>query len=201
MVKKRKLKVVIWAAVIFLLLIISASVVTILFSRDDNITPPDNVEYNFDFYDPDYEADILSDDEYLSLDRTILYKIGAITTAFDEKNGSADKVVKFIADYIDAMVMGDYELYPSFFSEKYKSNNKIPEKFTMQRVYNITIEKLDEEYVDGHYKYTYWLEYSISKNDGTLRSDMGSDAMRPQYLIITEQDGSFLINEIYYHMY
>lgn len=201
MIKKRKIKVIIWVFVVFLSLIISASVATILLSPDDSITPPDSVEYDFDFYEPDYEADILSDDEYLSLDRSFLYKIGAVTTVLDGKNGSSDRVVEFIADYINTLIMGDYESYSSFFSEKYKSNNEIPEKFTMQRIYNITIEKLDEEYVEGHYIYTYWLKYSISKNDGTLRSDMGSDASKPQYLIITEQDGSFLIDEIYYHMY
>ncbi|MEE0969712.1 MAG: hypothetical protein U0M06_10105 [Clostridia bacterium] len=160
---------------------------------------PEDVELPSDcFYTPDYETDIRNDPEYLALNRTLSYRNGAVTvTVIPDEYSYIDEVLPFIADYIDTMINGDFSSYPQFFSEEYKKSNIIPQKFTMQRIYNITVEKISEEYNEkGSIQYIYMLDYMIKRNDGTLRRDIDSDSSRPQYLVIRKTDSYYIIDSI-----
>ena len=150
------------------------------------------------FYSPDYEVNILDDTEYLELNRIISYRNGPLTiTVSPEDYLATDPVLAFLADMIDTMINGNYSEYPNYFSEKYKSENTLPEKFTMQRLYNITVERISEEKdEDGNTLLVYMMDYMISKNDGTLRRDMDSDASRPWYLVIKNENGEYKIYNI-----
>lgn len=171
-----------------------------IFHKEDQ--PP---QYNYFFYTPDYDTDILTDSEYLELDRTISYTEGAITfrdVDLDEYFGTA-----IIKDYFEAMINGDAEAYCNLFSDEYKSNpkNKIPYRFPQQRLYNISVIRIGEPYtykasdLDGKYtdiiRYVYEVTYLIQYNTGTVRNDIDSESMRPLTIEVFEHpDGKLEIN-------
>ena len=71
------------------------------------------------------------------------------------------------------------------------------EKFTMQRIYNVTIEKISEgRGENGDPQLVYMLDFMINKNNGSLRNDMDSDSSKPWYLSIVNVDGNYLIDNI-----
>ena len=193
--KRKKLIILIVLASIILLSIVGA---LLLFLPQNKEEFPEPILPDLYFYTPDYEIDILSDPEYLELNRDISYKRGAVTTTVSpESYASTDVVLAFIAEYVNTMINGDYNAYPLFFTDEYKAKNDLPEKFTMQRIYNITVEMISEERNDeGENQYIYMLDYYICKNDGTLRRDMDSDSSRPQYLVITGSTDNFKIDNI-----
>ncbi len=166
----------------------------------------DDIKPALFFYEADYSTDILSDPEYLKLNRAISYKNGAVMISVEPENyAETDKLLDFLAEFLNTAINGDYKSYPKYFTEEYKSKNDIPEKFTMQRIYNITIEKISEsaEEYKGRTinQYVYMLDYMIKRNDGTLRKDIESDASIPQYLVIKEIDGELLIDNILTYSY
>ena len=73
-------------------------------------------EYNYFFYDPDYETDILKDSEYLELDRTISYMEGPITYRdADLDNFFGTSVLK---DYFETLINGDSKGYTALFTDE-----------------------------------------------------------------------------------
>ncbi len=170
----------------------------ILFTGDNKQDFPEDILPDFSFYPPNYDIDILEDPEYLSLNRDISYIKGAVTvTVKPDEYSSTDIMLQFLSEYINTLINGDYEGYPMFFSDEYKEKNSLPEKFTMQRIHNILIEKISEEKSKaGNTLYVYMLDYQISLNNGTLRRDMDSDSSRPQFLVIKEENGEYKIDNI-----
>ena len=61
-------------------------IIALMFKKDHQ-----KPQYDYFFYDPDYETDILTDPEYLELDRTVSYTEGALTyiaAELDNYNGT-----------------------------------------------------------------------------------------------------------------
>ncbi len=157
-----------------------------------------NINYNFNFYEKNYDENILEDEEYRGLNRIISYKNGAVTiSVLPEEYASIDPVLEFLSEFVNLMINGKYEEYPSYFSNNYKQKNYLPEKFTMQRIYNVTIEKISEGMAhDGKAQLVYMLDFMINKNNGSLRDDIDSDSSKPWYLTIIEENGKYLIDNI-----
>ena len=157
-------------------------------------------KYDFIFHTVDFETDILSDPDYLALDRSVSFKQGNQTVTIDENFRSENGTVEFMLDYLDCIISGDYKRYGNFFSDLFFESESVPEIFTMQRIYEITIEFLGEtSVVESNKNYTEYrlsLDYKINRNDGTLRNDMGSDCFRTQYFLITNRDGDLKIDTI-----
>ncbi len=157
-------------------------------------------KYDFIFHQVDFETDILTDPDYLALDRSVSFKQGNQTVTIDKNFRSENGTVEFMLDYLDCIISGDYKRYGDFFSELYFESESVPEIFTMQRVYEITIEFLGETFVSksnkNYAEYRLSLDYKINRNDGTLRNDMGSDCFRTQYFLITNRDGDLKIDTI-----
>lgn len=202
-----KKKSIIIISVLAVLLIVLALLNTIDFDKiiKDLFYKNEDPVYNYFFYSPDYETDILSDSEYLELDRTVSYTEGAITYRDAELDNYYGTPV--IKDYLEALINGDCEKYKSLFTEEYKSNskNKIPETFPQQRVYNISVTRIGEPYMykaddlDGKYtgiiRYVYSVSYMIQYNTGTVRDDIDSESMRPLVIEVFETpDGKLKIN-------
>ena len=82
-------------SVLGILLVVLALLNTLDFEKIFNDMFDKGVEtptYNYFFYEPDYETNILDDPEYLELDRTISYTEGAVTykaTDLDKFFGTA----------------------------------------------------------------------------------------------------------------
>lgn len=157
-------------------------------------------KYDFIFHEVDFDTDILSDPEYLALDRSVSLKLGNQTVTIDDGYRSENGTIEFMLKYLNCIIAGDYNSYKNFFSKLYFETENVPEIFTMQRVYEITVEYISETAVtESNKNYTEYrlsLDYKINRNNGTLRNDMGSDCIRTQYFLITDREGSLMIDTI-----
>lgn len=142
---------------------------------------------NYQFHIPDYDYNIMDDMEYIDKNRYIEYTNGAVSvTITDGKFSEFGKPLVFFNEYFNAAINGDYETYNNFFSDEYYAEKiHIPyEKFTMQRIYNINVEFIQDSLIEsginfGDTMYLFKVSYMIMKNDGTFRDDMGSDGAVP----------------------
>ncbi len=159
------------------------------------------------YFDPDYDYDIMQDQEYLQLDRYIYYKDArtgeTIIIPEDEIKDYGPAMVT-LTDMLHAIIMGDHEAYNALFSSNYFAvEGREPEQpFTMQQVYDILITRIEvndmvsDEF--GRYtQYEYTVEYKIHKNNGTFRTDLGHDDSRKQYFVLSDSTGKdVLIDQI-----
>ena len=160
------------------------------------------------FYTPDYDrkVDIRKDPSYLELNRAVRLKREQYTVVITENDlNSQSPAVGVLWDLINAVINGDAYAYNALFSERYYAEEGVePEDpFTMQRVYDVVIEEIREQTVsdsvDGKYnEYVYALEYKINRNDGTYRTDIGHDASRTQYFLLTDREGEVKIDRLLY---
>ena len=147
------------------------------------------------FYEADYEYNIMKDKDYLALDRRpyLCDEANGVTVSVEEDQlDKQDEGFRLLYDMVQCIIRGDHEGYNALFSENYYAvEDNIPEDgFTMQQVYDIKFtKKRISEHTDGGINYTqyeYEVEYKIRKNNGTFRTDIGSDAARTQYFVISD---------------
>lgn len=205
----RKKRIVLIVTVIFLLIAAVGALVLALdndeveeevfvssFVYKTDFDPPSYV-----FYEPEYGIDIFEDPDYQAVVPYIYYTLGSTTRCITNENYSPyGEVVEFFGDYFDALKEGDNEAFNSFHSERYFANNRKCEALAPQRLYNINIEYLfEKDMTDPDYgkvtKYVYKTSYMIMKNDGTFRSDIGSDASRALYLeLVEDANGNIFVD-------
>ena len=74
------------------------------------------------------------------------------------------------------------------------------EAFTAQKLYNITITLQSREEVteegQTYNREIYVVEYMIRQNNGTFRTDVGSDAIRKQLVVVTDREGEMKIDTV-----
>ena len=156
------------------------------------------------FATPDYEYDIMQDDDYLQLNRRIYHydERSGLTEELTEKNvASYGGAARVLLDMINAVIAGDAETYNTLFSDNYFANNEEEPPFTMQRLYDIKLTKVNETVKSGekgkYTQYEYEVEYKIRLNDGTYRTDIGHDESKKQYFILSDSvTGDVLIDQI-----
>lgn len=198
--KKLKRNIILVFVILCIFLIVSYSALSLM----ETFMVQKNEDYSssYIFYPSDYGKDIFSDPEYLDLNRYITVVDGPISvTVTDGDYLSHGEVVAFLAEkYIDSIIKGDAETYNSCFSEKYYQNNEPLERFTMQQLHNITLTLEDTGKIEdgeGEYMlYGYRVEYMIHCNNGSFRYDLHSDSIRPQYLVISDRTGEYLIDQV-----
>ena len=168
-------------------------------SGNDQNTPQKGNTYLF--YEPDYDVNILENEEYLDLDRTVKFENTENGVTYAIENGNMDEVptvmqesVNLLCNYIEYAILGETELLNQLFSQEYiDAGGKIKMEFTMQQLYNIKITYVtsQSETIDGYTteSYDYWLEYMIHKNNGTFRNDMESDCIKKEYVRVTNRNG------------
>lgn len=195
-VKFFRIIIVLLAALLLVCALLSALLYFIRKSdKDSKITEDDYLTKSFrDYYEEDYDADILKDEDYLELNREILYSEPSGYEYYISRNNfdSLDESQKFFVQYFDVLVSGEYEKYPNLFAKGYINNpdgfEKNPNrKFTKQRIYDINVTFLGESDNTKNYTYDgkkcafsfYEVSYSILKNDGTFRRDLAERAKRP----------------------
>ena len=153
---------------------------------------------------PDYEYDIMQDEEYLQLNRRIYHcdERSGLTEELTDKNiGGYGPAARVLREAINAIIAGDADAYNSLFSDNYYANNEPESPFTMQRLYDIKITKVNETIKSGekgkYTQYEYEVEYKIRLNDGTFRMDIGHDESKKQFFILSDSvTGDVLIDQI-----
>ena len=156
------------------------------------------------FATPDYEYDIMQDEEYLQLNRRIYHcdERSGLTEELTDKNiGGYGPAARVLREAINAIIAGDADAYNALFSDNYYANNEPESPFTMQRLYDIKITKVNETIKSGekgkYTQYEYEVEYKIRLNDGTFRMDIGHDESKKQYFILSDSvTGDVLIDQI-----
>ena len=209
--KKLKRRVVLGIVLAVVFVAVSIPLLTLLDKAEDdggatNVKPskPSSVI----FYTPDYDrtVDIRTDSSYLALNRAVRLKRGQHTTVITEDDlATLSPAVGVLYEMIEAVISGDADTYNALFSDRYytEEGGEPEDPFTMQRIYDIVIEEIREQSVtsaaDGKYtEYIYSVEYKINRNDGTYRVDIGHDASRPQYFMLTDREGDVEIDRLMY---
>ena len=167
--------------------------------------PPSSIN----FATPDFEYDIMKDEDYLQLNRRIYI--------YDARSGQTEELTDknlpgygggaaVLRDMIHAVINGDADAYNALFSSNYYENHDPEPPFTMQRLYDIKLTKVSETLVAGekgkYTQYEFEVEYKIRLNDGTYRTDIGHDESKKQYFVLSDSvTGEVLIDQILEYNY
>jgi hypothetical protein len=167
--------------------------------------PPEERELNpMLFFEPDYDKNIYEDEAYMVLNRNIYFDYMGFERVITEENADdyPDKgaeAAKMFVDYFNCIIDGDYENYSSFFTEECldDKNFELPEKFTMQGLYDIHVEMSHSpRIVDGKRLEVYEVRYRIFENNGTFRDDIYPDETRTLVFGVEVFDGEAKISAI-----
>ena len=161
------------------------------------------IDYNF--YPADFNENIYEDEDYLELMRGnyLSYCDSATNVTYGIKRGQTDHYgadVSYMVEHVYTIIEGNHEAYNAYFSDAYYDSGRKPkDAFTMQKLYNILINRMSVETVSediGNYtKYVYAVTYQIYENNGTFRRDIG-DGAKTQYIVVTDRTGELLIDRI-----
>ena len=169
-------------------LLILAVILPILFNGDQG-TPPTP---SFEFADPSLSTNPEADEEYMALDRTVYYRRMSgyeVTVPIQEENlSSQDAELVLLWRLVRAAMKGDNEAYDACFATEYIQAGGGTASFTKQKLYDITItfyEGVEQPLPAGYSTVRFYgLTYKIKDNNGSLRSDMGSDAVKEQFFLV-----------------
>jgi len=156
---------------------------------------------SFYFHPADYAENILEEEAYLELDRSIRLADGGVMTILEEPFSQYDEAVSLLANYLQAAIHGDSEALNACFTEDYKEQHGEKGSFPMQRLYDMVIEK-DGEYAltTGEYagmtRYLYRVRYQIRQNDGRFDNGIPSDAYKVRIFELLGDINGVLINSI-----
>ncbi len=207
--KKRLKKVLTIVAVSFLIVGILCGVLYLVLKY---AFPPEK-PYGYDdseFFTPDYSKNIFENQRYLNKNRTVYYDhYGYTYTLNDDNVDTLPGSARFLYDYINCIINGNYSEYQNYFSEKYISSNKeqvsknltIPlyEKFTMQGLYDIKIKRVNIETdnsQEGFKVERYLISYKIFENNGTFRRDILPEEPRELLYTVYTNGSLTKINDI-----
>ena len=161
-----------------LLVLLAAGYFITEYLRDN---PDDEVSEREKFFEPDYSFNILEDELYLSLDRNVMFTRNGVTQMLESNDPSeVCPAAAMFYDYFNCLINGDYANYKTFFTDEYIKDNSddIPEKFTMQAVYDINCKCFSSSVSDNTLTEIYEVSYRIFENNGTFRRDVVSTETR-----------------------
>ncbi|MBR6563756.1 MAG: hypothetical protein IKK70_07450 [Clostridia bacterium] len=165
----------------------------------------DDVSYNdFMFFEPDYGKNIFDDEMYMLRNRSIRYDRYGYENVLtgDSITEREYPAAAFFYDYINCIINGDYESYPTFYSQECLESEgfELPERFTMQALYDILIKlhSVSTQEISGREVTVeiYEVSYRIHENNGTFRRDILPDETRTLVFEIYNDQGSVTINSV-----
>ena len=167
--------------------------------------PPSSIN----FATPDFEYDIMKEEDYLQLNRRIYIhdaRSGQTEELTDKNLPGYGEGAAVLRQMIQVVINGDADAYNALFSSNYYENHDPEPPFTMQRLYDIKLTKVSETLVSGekgkYTQYDFEVEYKIRLNDGTYRTDIGHDESKKQYFVLSDSvTGEVLIDQILEYNY
>lgn len=180
------------ALLITVILIIKANL-----EKDEPFTLPESVFY------PTYQGNIFEYADYLEKRPDVIYYcadpdgLGRTTSIDEEREDEFAPEVLYLRDFLLIMMDADINAYNACFNEIYYKSNKRQPAFSQQMIYQAEIRFASEEKaINGERTATYYLCYKLYENDGSLRRDVGSDAVVPMRVVLrTTADGEISISE------
>lgn len=165
--------------------------------KDDAFVLPDS------YFSPTYQGDIFEYTDYLEKrPDVILYcedidGLGRTTSIDADREDEFSPEVLYLRDFLLIMMHADIDAYNSCFNEIYYKNHKKQSAFSQQMIYEAEIRFASEEKAtNGERTATYYLLYKLYQNDGSLRRDVGSDAIVPMRVVLRiTPDGNISISE------
>lgn len=173
---------------------------SLLSKHRENPNPDATTSYKF--YEADYDRNILEDPAYQRLDHSILYlEYGTGETLTETNYQTMGVASNFFYAYFDAIIRGDCEAYRAFLTPHYIETFDPPERFTMQMLYNIEVnreQQMSTAVYEGRTVNVYYfsVKYSIFENNGTFRNDVMSNKSTTQYYELYDVNGRCYLNAI-----
>ena len=198
--KKMRKKLIVALAVtlgIVALLITTLLIVKSCQEREEPFTLPDTYFY------PTYDGDIFEYADYLDKRPDVIFYcedpdgLGRTTSIDADREDEFTKETLFLRDFLLIMMHADVDAYNNCFNETYYKKNNKKETFSQQMIYEAEIRYASEEDgKNGEKITTYYLFYKLYENDGSLRRDVGSDAVVPMLVVLrTMPTGEISISE------
>lgn len=145
------------------------------------------------------DFDIMEYEEYTDLNRVVMLEIKDMNMSIgiDEKDSQKyGDGIELVYKMLNILIAGDYEAYNAMVSEDVGHY----EWFSQQQIYDITMRehsKAEKEGKNGSYtEYVIKLKYRIHENNGSYRNNITPDSSRPQYIVINDSTGKFMIMDI-----
>ncbi len=157
---------------------------------------------DYRFFEADYNKNILEEKLYLALNRNIYFeRMGSENVLTQENAIGISLAADLFYNYFDCLIKGDYQNYSSFFTQEClaSSNFTLPERFTMQGIYDVHINLYRSDVADEEsnaVREIYEVSYRIFENNGTFRNDILPDETRTLVFEINITDGVAKINAI-----
>ena len=198
--KKMRKKLMVALAVtvgIVAILITTLLIVKACQEREEPFTLPDSYFY------PTYKGDIFAYADYLDKRPDVIFYcedpdgLGRTTSIDADREDEFTKETLFLRDFLLIMMHADVDAYNNCFNEMYYKKNDKKETFSQQMIYEAEIRYASEEDgKNGEKITTYYLFYKLYENDGSLRRDVGSDAVVPMRVVLrTLPTGEISISE------
>ena len=217
---KKKKKIFIVAALIIIGVLILTTVVLLILSavrynverraREERENAAIALRGTLLFPDPNWELNIFEDEYYMGLDRGIWVRDGIMRTVIGEDTwDNYPEYIQFMHDVVQLMIHGDHYTYGDLFMDEYWEDPRNRANwwelgFTMQRLWNIELEIIDETPSSVDVRLT----YRIHRNDGTLRDDIRSSRISGEqeslpmlYRLVRDDDGDIRILNKFVHVF
>lgn len=156
-------------------------IVKVLQEKDNAFSLPESYFY------PTHQGDIFEYDDYLQKRPDVILFCEDI----DGRGRTTDNLDDFplealyLRDFLEIMMHADVDAYNNCFNEIYYKNHKKQTAFSQQMIYAAEIRFASEEKAaNGERTVTYYLHYKLYENDGSLRRDVGSDAVVPMKVVL-----------------
>ena len=135
--------------------------------------------------------DIMEYEEYLSLNRNIMYIDGGVRISIDEDDVTEyGEQFRLAYDIIGYLIAGDVDAYNSVVADDLKK-----ESFTQQQLYAISLQKASSNEGES-YEHVVRVEYKIHENNGTYINNIEPDAMRYQLYCMERVNGNLKVTAI-----
>lgn len=194
-IKRKKRRRSVLLAVAVTIAVIALTVILLLLLLPEDEAPTDPSAGSTVFY-PSYDGDVRENEAYLALDRQFYLcdpDYGS-REAIDDGQFAADAQLALLRDYINSLIDGYPSACRSLFTASALDASPIPE-FEQQMIYRVEITRVSQEVSNGERRVIYSLSYMIYRNNGTYRRDVGSNAVRPEYLTLLEvSEGEYRID-------
>lgn len=189
------------AAMVLLVALIGG--LSLLLPTEDGTQSPDDSGAQI-LFDRPFQGDIFKYEAYLALNPEVVRYVsdsGLGLSITEDGDRSFDDAVWYLCDFLEIMKRGDEAAYNACFNENYFASHSRQKPFSQQMIYEAEISLVSTKSAsNGDTLKTYKLMYKLLQNDGSLRTDVGRNFARPQFVVLRENEvAGISIEDLYYN--